>query len=89
MSPEPEASSKITFITKGPASAGLSNELMKIFLAEDMTKVGEGGGVDGEDITVHIIDLDDVDDWLSNQEKSGKLIDLKVWAGLRIIEQRS
>ena len=80
-------SANVSFVTKGPASAGLSNELMEIFLAEDLTKVGEGGGVEGEDITVHVIDLKDVDDWLCNQEKSGKLVDLKVWAGLRVIEQ--
>ena len=80
-------SGKISFVAKGPASAGLSNELMEIFVAEELTKVGEGGGVDGEDIIVHVIDLNGVDDWLRDQEKSGKLIDLKIWAGLRIIDQ--
>ena len=39
---------KLTFVTKGPTSAGLSDESLEIYLAEDLRKTGEGGGVDGE-----------------------------------------
>ena len=81
-------SSKLTFITKGPASAGLRNEGSELFLAEELTKVSEGGGVEDEDITVHVVKLNSVDDWLTTQEDRGCLIDLKVWAGLRILNQR-
>ena len=79
--------SKMTYVTKGPASAGLSNEIIEIFLAEGLTKVGDGGGVDDEDIKVHVVELNNVDRWLAEQEQKGSLIDLKVWAGLRILQR--
>ena len=78
---------KLTYITQGPASAGLSNEAMEIYLAEDLRKTAEGGGVDGENITVHVVDLDKVDEWLVQQEKAGKVVDLKVWGGLYLINK--
>jgi ADP-ribose pyrophosphatase len=78
---------KLTYITQGPGSAGLSNESMELYLAEDLRKTSDGGGVDGENIIVHVVDLDNVDSWLAEQEKAGKVIDLKVWSGLYIIQK--
>ena len=77
----------LKFITKGPTSAGLSDESLEIYLAEDLRQTGDGGGVEGENITVHIVDLDKVDEWLREQEEAGKVIDLKVWGGLYFIRQ--
>ena len=78
---------KMTYITKGPASAGLSSESMEIYLAEDLRRIDDGGGVDGENITVHVVNLDSVIPWLNEQEKNGKVIDLKVWSGLYLIDK--
>ncbi len=78
---------KLTFMVEGPASAGLSNENLEIFLAEDMKKTGQGGGVEGEDITVHVVNLDNVEEWLRNKEDEGKVIDLKVWSGLYFLKK--
>ena len=41
--------SKLTYLAEGPPSAGLSNESLELFLAEDLKKTGEGGGVEGEE----------------------------------------
>lgn len=78
---------KLTYMIEGPASAGLSNENLEIFLAEDLKKTGDGGGVEGENITVHVVELDGVEDWLRKKQEEGKVIDLKVWGGLYFINK--
>jgi ADP-ribose pyrophosphatase len=42
------------------ASSGMSSEGFTLLRAEGLTKVGEGGGVAGEDIIVHRVPLEDV-----------------------------
>jgi ADP-ribose pyrophosphatase len=66
----------------GPASAGLCDEIASLFLAYDLERVGEGGGVDGESIVVHAVLLADVDEWLARKQQSGALVDGRVYAGL-------
>ncbi|NQZ56970.1 MAG: NUDIX hydrolase [Lentisphaeraceae bacterium] len=78
---------KITHLVQGPASAGLSDENLDLFLAEDLCKIGDGGGVEGEDIIVHVVKLDSVEEWLYAQEKRGCIIDLKVWGGLYFLNK--
>lgn len=73
---------KVSFLAKGPSSPGLSSETLAIFLATELTKVGPGGGVEGEQITVHEIDLDQVEGWLDSQISRGLHIDLKVYSGI-------
>jgi len=50
-------------------------------------KVGAGGGVGGERIEVHAVRRGDIEDWLKRQREAGKLIDVKIWAGLYFITQ--
>ena len=50
--------------------------------ATGLQRVGDGGGVDGEDITVHAIPLDGVPAWLQARAGEGCEIDLKLWGGL-------
>ena len=66
----------------GPSSAGLTNEVVTIFHASGLTRVHEGGGLRGENITVRIIDLGEVMRWCSEQRSEGKLVDFKVFAAL-------
>jgi ADP-ribose pyrophosphatase len=56
-----------------------------IFRAFDLQRIGKGGGVGHEDITVHEIPLADVEKWLEAKAKTGVLIDPKVYAGLFFI----
>ncbi len=71
----------------GPTSSGMSNERIAFVRARDLTKVGEGGGVDNEDITVHTIARKDVPAWLMQKQAEGFELDLKLWAGLWMIER--
>lgn len=66
----------------GPPSPGMSNEDITFFLARDVEKVAAGGGDASEDITVHVVPLAEVPDWLVGQTRAGKLVELKVHAGL-------
>jgi len=76
-------------LTTGPASSGLTSELVTLFLASELTKTGRGGGVAHEEIKVHEIPLDQVHAWLAAEAASGKLIDPKVYAGLYFLQLRT
>jgi ADP-ribose pyrophosphatase len=69
-------------LTAGPPSAGVTSEVVTLFRARDLSRVGAGGGVDGESITVHEVPLADAESWLLGREAGGALVDPKVWAGL-------
>ena len=66
----------------GPPSAGITSEQLTFFLAPDAQYIHAGGGDETEDITVHAIALDEVPQWLDEQSRCGKAIDLKIYAGL-------
>ncbi|MBI4237520.1 MAG: NUDIX hydrolase [Deltaproteobacteria bacterium] len=69
-------------VFQGPVSAGLSSEQIEIFVALDLTQIHAGGGEPGEGITVHRVPLATIDNWLATQAATGKLIDVKLAAGL-------
>lgn len=67
-----------------PTSPGLSSEVVTFFLATELSRVGEGGGAGSESITVHEVPLTALAAWCREREGMGALIDLKLWAGLRL-----
>ena len=70
-------------ITVGPPSAGLSDEVVTFFRAAGLTKTGDGGGVDGEAITVRLVPLATAAAWIGEwAAEPGRLVDPKVWAAL-------
>ena len=69
-------------LTAGPPSAGVTSEIVTFFRARGLSKVGPGGGVEGEAITVHEVPLAAVESFLAEREARGTLVDPKVWAGL-------
>jgi ADP-ribose pyrophosphatase len=75
-------------LTHGPSSSGLTSETVTLFLAAKLTRVGPGGGVAHEQITVHEVPLNEVHGWLDAKAKAGVLIDPKVYAGLCFIGRR-
>lgn len=60
------------------ASPGMSSEGFTLLRAEDLTKVGEGGGVEGEDIVVHRVPLADVPDFIARKRAEGLAMDAKL-----------
>ena len=79
----------IEALTHGPSSGGLTSETVTLFLATKLRRVGSGGGVAHEDITVHEVLLTDAHTWLHEKAKSGVLVDPKVYAGLYFIGKHS
>ena len=77
----------IDVLLAGPTSAGMSNERIVFVRARDLRKVGDGGGVDGEDITVHAVPRAEVPAWLMRKHAEGYELDLKLWAGLWMIDR--
>lgn len=69
----------------GPTSAGMTDEFVTLFHATGLTKVSEGGGSHGENILVHTVLLEELLPWCSERQKEGKLIDLKIFAALHLL----
>jgi len=72
-------------LTHGAACSGAVSEVVTIFRASKLRRVGEGGGVAHEDITVHEVPLAEAHTWLEERAKTGVLIDPKVYAGLYFV----
>ena len=68
------------------SSAGLTDEIVTIFRADAVRRVGEGGGVDGEEIIVHEIAVNGLLDWLSAADRGTRLVDSRVYAALAFID---
>jgi ADP-ribose diphosphatase len=63
-------------------SPGVVNEVASFFLATDLVKISDGGGVADEDIRVHEVPLAGAGAWLAQRAAEGVLISAKVYAGL-------
>lgn len=60
------------------SSPGMVSESFTLLVASGLTKVGDGGGVDGEDIVVHRVPLDDIADFVAAKRAEGCGIDVRV-----------
>ncbi len=60
------------------SSPGMVSESFTLFQAHDLTKVGEGGGVEGEDIRVHRIPLATLPAQITAWRKEGYAMDVKL-----------
>jgi ADP-ribose pyrophosphatase len=60
------------------ASPGMSSEGFTLLRAEGLTRVGEGGGIAGEDIAVHRVKLEEVPALLAERRAAGVAVDAKL-----------
>ncbi len=74
-------------IIRAPANSALATDMLTVYFASGLRKVGPGGGDATENITVHEVPLAEVDRWLSAQEVRDVFIDPKVYAGLYYLER--
>jgi ADP-ribose pyrophosphatase len=70
----------------GATSPGLSPECVEIFSAQGVTRTSAGGGVGGEDITVHLVPWAELRRWLAARRATGQLVDFRVFAALWLRE---
>jgi len=75
---------KMTFLTKGPPSAGMSNEIISFYLATELELVGSPE----KGIVPVLISYDNIQERLDEIELDGKsMIDPKTFIGLYFVEQ--
>ena len=60
------------------SSPGMVSESFTLVQAHGLTKVSEGGGVDGEDITVHRVALTDLSKFVEAKRAEGCAVDVKI-----------
>ncbi|WAC21150.1 NUDIX hydrolase [Luteolibacter sp. SL250] len=73
---------KMEFLTRSPSTPGLAREFMNIFLATDLVRETDGGGTEGEDITVHHVPLAGLRQWLAEKQAAGVDVDARLPAAL-------
>lgn len=81
------ACDRVERLTGGPSSPGITSELVEFYRAYGLRQRDEGGGVAGEEITVHRVPRTAVVDWLRRKNGEGVLIDLKIWGALWWLER--
>jgi ADP-ribose pyrophosphatase len=78
---------RIELLLVGPTSAGMSSERVAFVRATGLTKVHEGGGDESEQIVVHEVPIDEAPAWLAAKAAEGFEMDLKLWAGLWLLDR--
>jgi ADP-ribose pyrophosphatase len=69
-------------------SAGATSEIVTYYEARGLRQVGTGGGDEHEDIRVLAVEVAGLDAWLDEREAQGRLVDMKLWAGLELRRRR-
>ena len=79
---------RLELVCATPSSAGLTCETVQLVLATGLEKVGDGGGIAGEEtIQVETVPLGQVHEWLLARQAEGTLVDAKIWTGLWFLER--
>lgn len=73
---------KIVELLASPTSAGMTPEITHLFLATELSKIADGGGVAGEKITVHLVPLTGLRAFLADRQAQGDAIDFKIHAAI-------
>ena len=69
-------------ILQGPTAPGLTSEQLTFVRMRGLQQQHAGGGVDGEDITVHRVPLAAVHGWLTTKRVEGYFIEPRIYTGL-------
>ncbi|MBF0483695.1 MAG: NUDIX hydrolase [Candidatus Omnitrophica bacterium] len=78
---------KIIKVLDGPASCGISSDMVVMVQAIGLKKVGVGGGVDGEVIEHFEVPLDQAEEWLAKKRKAGRLVGPRIYTGLYFLNK--
>ena len=71
------------------SSAGLTDECVTLFFAQDLEKVSPGGGDASEKIIVHEIPLSQIDEYLDQRVEAGTLLDGRVYAAIYFLRVKT
>jgi ADP-ribose pyrophosphatase len=74
---------RIEIIGSFASSPGMVSETFTLVRAHGLTRVGDGGGVPGEDITVYRVPVAEVAGFIAGKRRDGVVIDVKMLALLQ------
>jgi len=69
---------RVEVIGEFHSSPGMVSESFTLLRAHDLQKVGDGGGVESEDIVVHRVPLSDIPDAVARWRSEGYAMDVKM-----------
>ena len=69
---------RIEIIGRFASSPGMVSETFSLVRATELTKVGDGGGEDGENITVHRVPIVQVPAFVASKRAQGLFMDVKL-----------
>ncbi len=72
------AAGRITAIGEFHSSPGLVTEGFTLVRAEGLRRIGDGGGIEGEDIIVHRVPLAEVPAFVATKRAEGLAVDVKL-----------
>ena len=80
---------QMAYLYRVCTSPGLTSETIDLFRATGLTRTGPGGGHpdEGEEIIVHLVDLDAVEQWIVDRVAQGLCIDVKVYTAIALARQ--
>lgn len=73
------AARDLRFLAEGPMSTGASTEVLRTYLCTGLEHVGKAGGDDNEIIEVIEVPIGSMQEYLTEQQAKGVLVDLKVF----------
>lgn len=76
----------LAYVGQFAISCGLTNEAPHFFVAPHSTRMGTGGGVESERITVHTVPLREAFSWLMERRADGHVVSANTFAGLLFLE---
>ncbi len=76
---------QIEIIGTFASSPGMVSETFTLVRAHGLTRVSDGGGVAGENITVHRVPLPDVPAFIAQKRAEGSVMDVKLLPLLRLV----
>lgn len=78
---------EMRYLFTSPSSPGMSSETLHFYLATGLRRVGQGGGVENEHITVCEAPMEEIDAWLAAKLAEGVSIDSRIYAGLYFLQK--
>lgn len=67
------------------SSPGMTSEHFTLVRATGLVRVGAGGGVEGENITVHCVPLRTLRHFIAEKRRAGVMIDVRLLAALTLL----
>jgi ADP-ribose pyrophosphatase len=72
------SAAKLVIVGEFFSSPGMVSESFTLVRASGLSKVGDGGGVDGENIIVHRVALSELPDFVQTKRAEGCVVDVKL-----------